>query len=311
MRATPGLQPFIATYCTSHSRPNPILRHQSRALTQENLNAQTPAFKTSINRADLPDQSLTIIDHAAMEFFSSVMLWFDIIGAASSGTRPQYSDICAAALGDLDSKVRLENIMGCENWVMIAIREISLLDDWRTRTDEGRSLNADEFAGKMKPLEKKLQAGILKSFHLSRTQNGSNNISTRENVIHRITHVFACGARVYLNSVLLKPDLDCSIMRGAVADTLDALYALPDPIYLRSTVWPFCISGCMADKEQQKSFKDLAFWAGINKSISGSSRRAVEIMEACWAMDASSSIDRKKAGWVHAMESLGYHVLLV
>jgi hypothetical protein len=75
----------------------------------------------------------------------------------------------------------------------------------------------------MKPLERKLQAGILKSFYLSRAQNGSTNIGIRENIIHRITHVFAYGARVYLNSVLLKPDLDCSIMRGAVADTLDAL----------------------------------------------------------------------------------------
>jgi hypothetical protein len=67
----------------------------------------------------------------------------------------------------------------------------------------------------------------------------------------------------------------------------------------------------MADKDQPKSFKDFAFWAGVNKSISGSSRRALETMEAYWALDACSSIERKKSGWVHVMESLGYHVLLV
>jgi len=54
-----------------------------------------------------------------MELNSGVIIWVDILGSASTGQRPQYSDICTKALGD-NSKLQLKVVMGCENWAMIA-----------------------------------------------------------------------------------------------------------------------------------------------------------------------------------------------
>lgn len=75
--------------------------------------------------------SLMFVDHATMEFFSGVIIWFDIPGSASMGLGPQYADTWAAALGDVDSKVQLQHLMGYENWTMIVIREIAVLEDWK------------------------------------------------------------------------------------------------------------------------------------------------------------------------------------
>jgi len=54
-----------------------------------------------------------------MELNSGVIIWIDILGSASTGQRPLYSDICTAALGD-NSKLQLKVVMGCENWAMIS-----------------------------------------------------------------------------------------------------------------------------------------------------------------------------------------------
>jgi C6 transcription factor Pro1 len=312
MTAAPGLHPFITTYCTSLAHPSCILGHPSQLLRQQHLLSQASPIVAGAQKPDIPALPLTFVDHAAMEFFSSVMLWFDILGAASTGLRPQYDNICAAAFGRPNSKIQLQKIMGCENWAMVAIRETALLHDWRRNMNEGRRLNARELVERVEPLKRKLQAGIAEAADLCRADNDdSARNGGRENLVRRVTNAFACGACVYLTVVVSEPDPGLPEMRANVSATLAALCALPDPKNLRSTVWPFCIAGCMATRDQQPAFEDLASRAGIDEDVFGRSWRALEVMKRCWRMRAVSGTKREKCGWLGAMESLGYRVLLV
>jgi hypothetical protein len=85
--------------------------------------------------------------------------------------------------------------------------------------------------------------------------------------IRRVAHAFANAAKVYLLVLLLGPDPEAKDIARSVRDTLSSLSVFPDPKLLRNTVWPFCIAGCMATKEQRQAFTDLAIAAGIHRDI--------------------------------------------
>ena len=104
LKAAPDLFPFLTTDCTHEVNP-----------------LEFPANKgfDSGNQPISDTPYLSFTDHQAMELNSGVIIWVDILGSASTGERPQYSDICTEALGD-NSKLQLKVVMGCENWAMIA-----------------------------------------------------------------------------------------------------------------------------------------------------------------------------------------------
>ena len=95
-----------------------------------------------------------------MEFFSSVIIWLDILGSTSTGLRPQYCDICTDGLGD-NSKLPLRNIIGCENWAMVLIREIAVLCDWNRQMSEEGVLSVPELAKRAGALNQLSQLSLF------------------------------------------------------------------------------------------------------------------------------------------------------
>ncbi|KAG0652011.1 pestheic acid cluster transcriptional regulator 3 [Hyphodiscus hymeniophilus] len=284
LRATPDIHPFLETYCTDSS-----MRTISRS-----------------SRGDIPDlRDLSFIDHAAMEFFSSVILHLDILACASTGKGPQYADICAAALGDGDSKVRLDRIMGCENWIMVLIREIAVLGHSTRKNRQlrnGLSMSEMEAA---KVIERRLDSGLEQLSGIRSLENGTGRDC--DLAVRKITEVYTHGAKLYLQVVVSGPCPQLRESISGVSSTLAALRALPEPNLLRKTVWPFCIAGCMARVEHRQEFRELASAVDINPSVFGSSWKALEVMENCWRLrDEGGSVD-----WLGAMDDLGYRVLLV
>jgi C6 transcription factor Pro1 len=223
------------------------------------------------------------------------------------------------ALGASDSKVQLRNIMGCENWVMILIREIAVLDDWKRRMMAGGVLSVRELVRKSGSIEERLETGIANlTANLTELVNSAKGVTadfhekiSKHAIVKRATHAFACATRVYLNAVISGPNPNLLEIRDSVARTIDALAALPDPQLVRSVVWPFCIAGCMVGPDQEQSFRDLAFAAEINEKTFGTSWRALEVMETCWLVRQSPDINLNDCDWFGAMKRLGKHVLLV
>ena len=243
-----------------------------------------------------------------MEFFSSIIIYHDILACVSTGLRPQYADICAAALGDDHSKVQLQNIMGCRNWVMVSIREIAVLWDRKTKMVGRGFLNVVELRRDAIDIEKRLDVGLERlSGELSQVLKSGKAQHDRSQVIVRITQAYAHAAKVYLNVLVSGPNPDLPEIIESVTSTLTALVALPNPELLCSVVWPFCIAGCMAIVDERRAFRGLASAAGVHRKAFGSSRRALEVMEMCWKLRNEG----RSCDWFDAMEVLRYRVLLV
>ncbi|ETI23082.1 hypothetical protein G647_04878 [Cladophialophora carrionii CBS 160.54] len=306
MAASPGLFPFLTTYCASFPDPGVSVLHGEDELVD-----------AAIGDATSLDSALSFVDHAAMEFFSAVLLWFDTLACVSTGRPPRYADVCAAAFGPRESKIRLRNIMGCENWVMIIIRDIAILGGGSTTCGRGRHIARDEgIIRKHDELRERLELGLVESWEsylslLARRTKGREQDIGLIQASPIVTYIFACAAMVYLTVGFDGPDPHLPAIRDAVSKALTVFNALPDRQLLRSLVWPFCITGCMAQKDQESSFVHLASLAGISNHRPDTLWKALQVMETCWQIRSQENQEPPSADWVTAMSRLGYQVLLV
>ncbi|KAK4206700.1 fungal-specific transcription factor domain-containing protein [Rhypophila decipiens] len=95
------------------------------------------------------------------------------------------------------------------------------------------------------------------------------------------TYVFAQGTLTYLYLVAngyqpLAPEI-----RGSVALTLSMLKALPTRTCVRTVIWPFTITGCLALEEEQDSFGDFVERMGRVGEL-GSVKKALGVMRGVW-----------------------------
>ncbi|OAA62897.1 Zn(2)-C6 fungal-type DNA-binding domain protein [Niveomyces insectorum RCEF 264] len=79
-----------------------------------------------------------------------------------------------------------------------------------------------------------------------------------------------------------------SAIRQSADRTLELIAALPSSGALRTVAWPFCVTGCVAAPEQRPFFRAMV--SNIcGAEVFGSVNEALRIMEAVWALQASST----------------------
>ncbi|KAH0844851.1 hypothetical protein FOPE_09208 [Fonsecaea pedrosoi] len=289
MIASPGMFPYLQAYCLAFPY------HRLSALYDEGKQ-----IEEAISQASSTDSSLALVDHVAVEFFSAVFLWFDTLATVSTGCKPQFADICAAAFGASDSKVRLRKIMGCENWVMVIIRDIAVLDGYRRGGQEGQLRRGEDVCQKYIELKERLQLGLAEPWesYLQLLARGSTDRAAETWLVQAtpiVTHVFACAALVYLTVVLSGPDPHLPEIRDAVSRSLKIFSVLPDVRLLHAMLWPFCVTGCMALKDQESLFEELAVKAGTLTQGPGVWLRALQVMKTCWQIRSEGSQDHPSA----------------
>jgi hypothetical protein len=305
MAASPGVFPFLHAYCEIFPDPGISVLHGEEELVD-----------AAVEDATSLDSSLSFVDHAAMEFFSAVLLWFDTLACASTGRKPVFAEVCAEAFGASDCQVRLRHIMGCENWVMIIIRDIAMLDRSTTH-GQGIGLARDgNIIRKHGELKERLEVALAESWEsylslLAERSEGREPDNWLIQATPIVTYVFACAAMVYLTVVFDGANPRLPGIRHAVTKALQVFSALPDGQMLRSLVWPFCITGCLAQKSQQSSFASLAARADTSGHGSDTLTRALQVMGTCWQIRGQEEQDPLSADWFTAMSRLGYQVLLV
>ncbi|KAM7185077.1 Fungal specific transcription factor domain containing protein [Naviculisporaceae sp. PSN 640] len=210
-------------------------------------------------------------------------------------------------------EINLEDLVGCSNWAMILIYEISALDKWKKEeeaahrlslielTKRGREIE-DRLLSRIASLEKSLcsqlkaadinapftdlhhqqGAGVPHARHLDNNHNNNNNNNNMSLIKMQITRIFALSAITYLHVVISGAYPDIPDIKRSVSKTLAALQELrrSDPKLLRHVVWPYCISGCLAaDDAQQKVFRELV---ADTRVTHGTCFEALAVMEECW-----------------------------
>lgn len=294
LRAAPSLFKFLRTSCSASDED--VLMY----LTEPDLWDQ--ALGTQKSRT-VDGSELTSVDHAAVTFFTSVILWFDILACASTGRKPQYDNVCAKALGPAsNSRIKIQEVMGCENWVMVLIREASRLQDDIVLVNDMPYGHRRQLYRRIESIKECFRDGIRRT-EIDLSDSPSPR---REMAVQCTTYVFACAGLVYVSAITgADPDAP-DILDGVSRAVVTFEHLAPGSWVLRGLAWPFAITGCMANSEQRSNFSGIP----SRKRCHGW-KSFVEIMETCWRTYYDDLNDQRKCRWLQAMEKLGRHMLFV
>lgn len=115
-----------------------------------------PANSTDAAKASEEHVSNDNQPQPGLEFLMVHAIWFDILSCISTGRVPQISYRRWLET----SKLEMADLMGCYNWVMIAIGDLAHLQAWKTDMKEKGTLSVPDLVMRSKEVDTRLQNGI-------------------------------------------------------------------------------------------------------------------------------------------------------
>ncbi|KAJ0414442.1 fungal-specific transcription factor domain-containing protein [Aspergillus carlsbadensis] len=254
----------------------------------------------------LPTDSFQVpsAEQAAFSFASALVILDDITTSTASQEEPKLYEYHRYLLGDTDSPLDAEAVVGCRNWILLAISEIARLDAWKQRCKRAESLDMMELVRRASSIKSSLETGlarldigpvnstrglgVLLSVFLG--NNGRGPVSLCQKTL--AIPVWAHAALLYLFIVVSGWQPRNAEVSHHVTKILDILTnGVEPPGLLRTIVWPFCIAGFLAQPQDEWRFRKLVHDLQPS-SVFGTARKALELMENVWRKrDAENSIN--------------------
>ena len=286
------------------------LRTASSLVPQILKDCMPPSQKASArSKAQYELESMEIItpeDYTASTVLIGSFMWFDILAGASTGSK-HFLGIDYPLLLEGNS-VCLGELVGCENWVLALIFRISELRNWKKESASNNILSITDLAKRSAEIEGCLQEKLTNISVDYTAQEGSFPRTTPPFMTSgriTITRIFALSALTYLNVIVSGPIPELPEITESVTKTVAEFAGLGDARLLRSLIWPFCVTGCLASEEQRSVFRTLILAPDVDTITKGRCMGVFKLMEECWKRKARSI----NSDWVSVMDSLGYSVL--
>jgi C6 transcription factor Pro1 len=255
---------------------------------------------------------------AGLDFFMTSFIWSDIMRCANVGLQQSLQDSFFYLNYLEEGRIRLDRLMGCRNWAMISIREISGLEAWRHEMLSGlkepvlndQSSGIDNLivpilAAKSNGIETRLQRGF------SSIPNNTDGLTKHDQETALVTNIFALSAVIYLRIVVSGsfgrlPDVQEDILKA-----FSAIAALPKHLLIR-VAWPYCVAGCLAEDSQKEGFRQLLSETKAQRHPTGQLWNSLDLMEEFWKIRESLTPGQHtESPWALAMKSTGMKTLLI
>lgn len=193
--------------------------------------------------------------------------------------------------------------------VIDLIFEIAQLDQWKKAAQSAFKLSMVELVKRSDRIEQKLWrelADIQKTPPSAESRcspgNGPAPVSPAE-----VNQLFTLSAITYLHVVVSGAQPELPEIATSVAQTVRVFKELKDPGLLKSAAWPFCVTGCLANEEQQGTLRGLIAAAGIDRGTIGASYEAWVIVQECWERRKTYN---SPCDWATIMNERGRPILL-
>ena len=263
------------------------------------------SFETVMSRLGpsswtLPSQCIQVpsAEQGAFRFSSALVILDDIIASTALQEQPKlygYHHSLLDATEDAGSSINLEPIVGCQNWALLQIGEIAALDAYKTRCKIAGNLDVMELVHRAMVIRDSLVAQLtrLEADPAIGSKGGSSVLdvftpyysqSSKPLAVQGclVTRVWAHAALIYLFVVVSgwqPASADVRYHVGAVIELLT--HQMSPPALLRTMVWPFCVTGCLAEPAQEALLRGMAKELQP-PSVFGTVHKALEIMEDVW-----------------------------
>lgn len=149
-------------------------------------------------------EPLTADEVVTYRFLTGTIIWLDITFSVGAGTSPHLLPYHSAVTAS-DYQTRLDDIMGCNNEVMLQIGRIAALHEAKTKATQHGYLNCAEFNQTVCVIRRELACGLaqgsLEVLHIS--EGGSANVlDSLPDPPTLVTTIFNYMASVYLHLVV-------------------------------------------------------------------------------------------------------------
>ncbi|KAF2718106.1 hypothetical protein K431DRAFT_287952 [Polychaeton citri CBS 116435] len=262
-------------------------------------------------------------DQVAFSFFVSLLLFIDIMASVSLGTSPilqGYHQNLLSFHSEQNPPIRFEAIVGCQNWALVAIGNISALCVWKRDAKQSGNFSVVNLVSLAGHISQNLENGLTSldtcpPYLLPNT--GANRLagyySRHDGVIDHtsiasVTRIWAYAAKLYLSVSLSGWQTNSADIQVGVAKVLSRLQAIDSPAQLRSLSWPFCVAGCLALPGQEHDFRSIVLKTGHLGEF-GTLLNALRIMEAVWS--SRDTVDGDIWGITSCLNILGSPVFLL
>ncbi|KAI1091312.1 fungal-specific transcription factor domain-containing protein [Rostrohypoxylon terebratum] len=251
-------------------------------------------------------------EQTGFRFSSALLIFDDIISSTTLQEEPRlfqylpYLLGCESELaGQPKPLINLADIIGCQNFVMLKIADISALNAWKHQCKRAEYTDANTMAQRAAPIYEALEDYLAKlernQENLISTQNIQQDIFITDpneqspalsNQVIFTTRVWAHAAALYLSLITAEwksTNIETHYHVNRIIDILAR--DISPPARLRAMAWPIYVAGCLARPEEENSLY------GIIESLQPPSLfstvyKALDIMENVWGTrgerDASS-----------------------
>ncbi|EGU88406.1 hypothetical protein FOXB_01073 [Fusarium oxysporum f. sp. conglutinans Fo5176] len=182
----------------------------------------------------------------------------------------------------------MADLMGCYNWVMIAIGDLAHLQAWKKDMKQQGRLSVPELARRGQRIEKRLQDGITE---LKRTANAGASIRGNIPPAPWVSHIFALASLVLSSTIVSGPWVSLPEVKDAISESVIMLRDWPPAIPLRGLVWPLYIIGCMAEPSLQGVFESLLSSVLDESGGFGNSGTVIKLLKSRWAAPPNCNHD--------------------
>ncbi|KAF8852887.1 hypothetical protein BDZ45DRAFT_707235 [Acephala macrosclerotiorum] len=228
----------------------------------------------------LPAQCLRVpsAEQAAFRFSSALLILDDIIASTVLQEQPRLYGYHHSLLNSIDSTdppINLAAVIGCQNWVLLQIGEIAVLDAWKQRCKRAGNLDVMELVHRAKSIKDSLEA------HLTQLETNPVIVPKEGNsLLDVLTADYCQQSNASQSSLVTGPaSIDVRYHVGRIVELITR--QLSPPALLRSMVWPFCVAGCLAEPAQEAHLREMVE-SLQPPSVFGTVRKALEIMENVW-----------------------------
>ncbi|KAF5636938.1 C6 transcription factor [Fusarium sp. NRRL 25303] len=236
---------------------------------------------SSLSENDLPSPINTSADdnhelEPDLEFLVAEALWHDILACATTGRVPRipYRHWLEG------SSIVMADLMGCYNWVMIAIGDLAHLNAWKRDMKQKGTLSVPELVRRGQRIEKKLQDGIAE---LRRAAKAGGDIRGNVSPAPYVSQTFALASLVLSSTIVSGPCASLPEVKDAVLESVVVLRDWPQSVPLRGLVWPLYIIGCMAEANLQDVFESLLCRIREESGGFGNSGTVIKLLKSRWA----------------------------
>lgn len=199
----------------------------------------------------------------------------------------------------------MDKFMGCEDWVLYAMTQISRIEEQSVSASHGYKLA--DLAREAEDWHQKLNTGLAYIL----TQRNDYPLGAERDATF-VTEIWIHAALVYLHVVTTGPRSTHPRLRQYVAQGLHAYKILPRRLDIH-TAMPFGVLASMANEEEAQEFLRIAESPRDQKEINPGQRKTFKIIKECWRIREKIEDSSPEAGvtWRDGATALGLTLLPV